>query len=249
MSAAKRRVNEVTPDHSVVYDLDVAKTFIRYARLVVARGYIFNTLGNMAIRVRHPGYPDGVLYTKPSGISLEEVEADGLVITDIPDGRLLHGRTPTSVGHQLNREILRLRPDANAVIHVHDDHTIAWLASGERKEIRPISLEFPYVLAKPPYIVPSSLDVEDDVSPIKNVIGGTNSLVMVRHGVTTIGRNISEAYHRLNAFTSEIRRIIMVETISKARGTTGEYLTEEEAAWMYHHAEKVIYPKIDEKNP
>jgi ribulose-5-phosphate 4-epimerase/fuculose-1-phosphate aldolase len=236
-------VNEVAPDSSVVFDLEIARTFIRYARMVVARGYIFNTLGNMAIRMPHPNYEDGVLYTKPSGISLEEVEPEDLVITDVPNGRLLHGTTPTSVGHQLNREILRLRPDCNAVIHVHDDHVIAWLASAGKKDIRPVSLEFPYVLAKPPYVVPSSLDVEDDVSPIKNFIADTNSLVMVRHGVTTLGRNISEAYHRLNSFTSEIRRIIMVETLSAAKGSTPDYLTGAEAAWMYEHAESVIYPR------
>jgi ribulose-5-phosphate 4-epimerase/fuculose-1-phosphate aldolase len=244
-SAATKRVNEVTPDPSVVFDLDVAKTFVRYARMVVARGYIYNTLGNMAIRVPHSAYPDGVLYTKPSGISLEEVEPEQLVITDIPDGRLLHGATPTSVGHQLNREILRLRPDAGAVIHVHDNHIIAWLAASEVKDIRPVSLEFPYVLAKPPYVVPSSLDVEDDVSPIKDFIANTNSLVMVRHGVTTLGRNISEAYHRLNSFASEIRRIVLVETLSAAKGTKPEYLTAAEAQWMYERAEGVIYPKSE----
>ena len=90
---------------------------------------------------------------------------DNVVVTDIPTPTLLHGTVPTSVGHNLNREILRLRPDINAVIHAHHDETIAFFAAGA-KELRILSLEFPYVMAIPPYIVPSHLDVENDVGPI-----------------------------------------------------------------------------------
>ena len=36
----------------------------------------------------------------------------------------------TTVGHQMNREMLRLRPDVNAVIHLHHDETIAFFAAG-----------------------------------------------------------------------------------------------------------------------
>jgi hypothetical protein len=44
-----------------------------------------------------------------------------------------------------------------------------------------LSLEFPYVMAKPPYLVASHLDVEQDVGPIKDFIEHTNSLVMENH--------------------------------------------------------------------
>jgi ribulose-5-phosphate 4-epimerase/fuculose-1-phosphate aldolase len=244
-SSVRSRVNECTPDPSVVFDRRVAELHVRYARMVVARGYIHNTLGNIAIRVRHPNYADGVLYTKPSGLSLEEVMPEDLVVTDVIDGRLLHGSVPTSVGHQLNREIMRLRPDVNAVIHVHDDATIALLASGVMDDLRGVSLEFPYVMCKPPHIVPSHLDVEEDVSPIREFIQETNSLVMKRHGISTLGRTVSEAYHRLNTITSEIRRMIMVAQLSKTFGTTPDYLSQAEMDWMYERGEKVIYPNFE----
>ena len=38
-----------------------------------------------------------------------------------------------------------------------------------------LSLEFPYVMAKPPYVVPSHLDVEQDVGPINDFIETTNT--------------------------------------------------------------------------
>ena len=229
----------------LAFDERVAHELLRYARLVVARGYVHNTLGNIAIRVPAAGFPHGVAYTKHAEISLEEMTIDNVVVTDIPTPALLHGTVSTSVGHNLNREILRLRPDINAVIHAHHDETIALFASGAVKELRVLSLEFPYVMAKPPYIVPSHLDVEADVGPIADFIAGTNSIIMENHGVTTLGRSVSEAYHRLNTLTSEVRRNILAEQLAALRGTEVHVLALDSVEWMYRHAESVIYPTRD----
>lgn len=229
-------------DTTVRFDEKIGNLLLAYARMVVARGYIHNSLGNIAIRVPHPGYAHGVAYTKHAGVSLEEMTLDHVVITDIPTERLLHGTIPTSVGHQLNREILRLRPEINGVVHVHHDETIAFFASRGFKELRVLSLEFPYVMAKPPYVVPSHINVELDVGPIQAFIAHTNSIIMENHGVTTLGRTISEAYHRLNTLTSEVRRNIRAEKLAAMKGTEVHYLGQPEVDWMYQHADDVIYP-------
>jgi ribulose-5-phosphate 4-epimerase/fuculose-1-phosphate aldolase len=177
-------------------------------------------------------------------VSLEEMTIDNVVVTDIPTPTLLHGRVPTSVGHNLNREILRLRPDIGAVIHVHHDETVAFFAAGA-KALRVLSLEFPYVMAMPPHVVPSHLDVENDVGPIADFIAHTNSLVMESHGVTTLGRSLSEAYHRLNTLTSEIRRNVLAEQLAAVRGHDVHVLAPDAVDWMYRYAESVIYPSRD----
>jgi len=232
----------MTPD--VRFDTAVAEQLLTYARRVVARGYIHNSLGNIAVRVPHPAFPHGVAYTKHAEVSLEEMTIDNVVVTDIPTPTLLHGTVPTSVGHNLNREILRLRADINAVIHVHHDETIAFFAAGA-KELRVLSLEFPYVMAMPPHIVPSHLDVENDVGPIADFIARTNSLVMENHGLTTLGRSLSEAYHRLNTLTSEMRRNVLAEQLAALRGADVHALAPDAVDWMYRYAESVIYPSRD----
>jgi hypothetical protein len=80
-------------------DQVVAQLLLRYAKLVVARGYVHNSLGNLVIRVPHPDFPHGVAYTKHAEVSLEEMTLDHVVITDIPTPQLLYGTMPTSVGH------------------------------------------------------------------------------------------------------------------------------------------------------
>ena len=231
---------------TVRFDKGVGQLLLRYAHMLVARGYVHNSLGNLAIRVPHPDFAHGVAYTKHAEVSLEEMTLDNVVITDIPTATLLHGRVPTSVGHNLNREILRLRPDIHAVIHVHHDETIALLASGALKELRILSLEFPYVMAKPRHIVPSHLDVEQDVGPVSDFIQDTNSVLMENHGVTTLGRTVSEAYHRLNTLTSEVRRNVMTTLLAVAAGAEIHAIAPDAVDWMYRHAESVIYPSRDE---
>lgn len=243
---AKPRTNDYTPDPSVEFDPKIAELMVRYGRMLAARGYIHNALGGIVVRARHPGYPDGVAYVKPAGISMEEVTADQIVITDIPEGRLLFREGRTSPGHQLNREILRLRPDINAVIHVHHDETIALLASGAFDTFKHCSITLPYILHKPPHIVQHDADIEQDTAPIKTFIQNTNCVLMKRHGLTALGRSVSDAYHRLNSVTAEIRRALMMETLAAGRGAKPTYVSDDEVKWMYATANRIALPYLDD---
>lgn len=237
------QVNEYTPDRSVKFDAAIADQYVLYAHRLAARGYVQSTLGGMVIRAPHPNHPDGIAYVKPAGISLEEMSVDDLVITDIPHGRILYGKAATSVGHQMNREILRLRPDVNCVIHLHHDETIALLAAG-CDEIRSFSLTMSYLMQKPLAYLPAHLNVEEDVAPIKTFIQDTNCIVMKRHGITVLGRTVSECYHRVNVYHAEVKRQIMVELLCAAKGTQPEYLGKEEMQWMYARGDGVVYPQL-----
>ncbi len=241
--APRYRVNEHTPDSRVVFDRALGETYVTYARRLNARGLVQSTLGGMAIRAVHPDHEHGVCYAKPQGVSLEEVEVDDLVITDIPYGRILYGERATTVGHQMNREILRLRPDINCVVHLHHDETIAFLAAGFQ-EIRSTSLTFSYLMQKPAAYLPAHLNVEEDVGPIKDFIADTNCIIMRRHGFTVLGRTISEAYHRTTVLVAEVKRNIIVETLAAARGSTPEYLSKEDMAWMMRQGDAVVYPTL-----
>ena len=223
-----------------MFDGSVGALFLTYAARLVARGYVHNTLGNLAIRVPHPDHEHGVVYTKHAGVSLEEATLEHIVITDVPTPHLLHGSRPTSVGHQLNREILRLRPDVNAVIHVHHDESIAFFAG--RRELQVLSLDFPLVMGAPIHVLPSHVNVELDVAPLRDFIDGTNAIVMENHGVTTFGRTVSEAYHRLNTLAAEVRRNITALTLGAATGEKPAAVDAESIEWAYRHGDSVIYP-------
>lgn len=239
-------VNELTPDPKVRFDPKVSKSYVTYAHRLAARGLVNSSVGSMVIRVPHPDYEHGICYAKPQGVSLEEIEVEDLVITDIPFGRILAGDKATTVGHQMNREMLRLRPDTNAVIHLHHDEMIAFMAAGY-EEIRSFSLTFGYLMQKKPHYLPASVNVEEDVAPIKTFIQDTNCIIMKRHGFTVLGRTVSEAYHRTCVLVSEIKRNIIVEQLCAANGKTPEYITDEELEHMFRHGDAVMYPKVVKK--
>ena len=54
------RVNELAHDADVTLDGSLAEMYLKYAGLLVARGYVQSSLGNMVIRAPHPNYSDGV---------------------------------------------------------------------------------------------------------------------------------------------------------------------------------------------
>ena len=58
----------------------------------------------------------------------------------------------------------------------------------------------------------------------------------------TLGRTISEAYHRLNTLTAEVRRCIVAEQIAALKGTRPAYRSRAEIEEMYRFAERIIYP-------
>jgi L-fuculose-phosphate aldolase len=99
------------------------------------------------------------------------------------------------------------------------------------------------VLGKPVHYVPGHVDVEADVSGVKDFIQGTNTVVLVGHGITSMGRNLSEAYHRLNTLTAEVRRNIQAELLALAKGSRPAYRSQAELDHMYRFAEAIIYPK------
>jgi hypothetical protein len=67
---------------------------------------------------------------------------------------------------------------------------------------------------QPAYSVPADVDIEADARRIETFIADTNCLVLIGHGVATLGRTISEAYHRLPSFTSEVQRNIVAEELA-----------------------------------
>ena len=115
--------------------------------------------------------------------------------------------------------------------------------SGAPPEFNVLSLDPPFVLGKPVHFVPAHVDVEADVSSVADFIQDTNSIVLVGHGLTTLGRNISEAYHRLNTLTAEVRRCIVAEQHRRAQGHDGRPTARSaEIEEMYRFAERIIYP-------
>ena len=240
-------------------DQKILDEIVKYAKMLSMRGYVSNTLGTIAIRAQHPHRPEeSVVYTKRAEISLEEMAQDDVAVTSIPNqyeiatrgGELLCGDIAPSVGHQLNLEIFRYRPDISAIIHVHPEAIIAFSAAGHDK-FEYISADLPLVMGKPVYVLPQNVNVELDVTEVKDFIEGTNAVILQSHGVTVLGRymgtkeigsHVSEAYNRLSTLVRDVRAFMKADIGAKLEGRKVQVITPDEVEDMFRQADKVIYP-------
>ena len=232
------------------FNRDIAAEILKYAAWLAGRGYIANTLGNIAVRAPHAdGSASEVIYTKHMGVSLEEATIENIVVTDIEKGNLVYGKTPPSVGHVMNRTIYKHRPDANAVIHCHVNEVIAYFSTTQERTFRYISADAALVMGKPVLVLSPNINVEQDAEILETVIGTTNCIIMPNHGVTTLGRNLSEAYHRMNTMTAELKRITLALQVAAATNKDVQWISEGETQQMYDMADELIYghqsPAVD----
>jgi L-fuculose-phosphate aldolase len=222
-------------------DENLVREFLRYARFLVGRGYVCNTLGNIAMRAGAAGSPAGdLVYTKHRGVSLEEMSTENVVVTNLA-GEMVHGTVPTSVGHQMNRRILELRPDVNCVMHAHIDHVIGYFSVLDDMPLELISADAALVLQAPVEVLEPSVNIESDVTLIESFVDSTNCIVMPNHGVTTMGRSASEAYHRMTTLSAEVARIVTAGHVANLWGRKIKYVSAEETAEMYAAGGTVIY--------
>lgn len=231
------------------FDERTAKQLLAYADWLSRRGYVMNTLGNIALRVKHSSDPEhGVIYTKQKGVSLEEMGLENVVVTDVTAGHLLYGKTPPSIGHIMNRTIFRLRPDINAVIHVHPNEVIAYFSATGARELKYVSADTALILSEPAWVLEPNINVEIDASLLEDFAHKTNCIIMPNHGVTTLGRNISEAYHRMTSAVAEVQRTILALQIAANIGREVNWISEASVQKMYADAEMVIYGAPDAEN-
>lgn len=186
---------------------------------------------------------------------------EDIAVTSIPTqyeeatraGELFLGKNAPSVGHQLNLEIFRHRPDIAAIIHVHPEVVLAYSASGHT-DFGYISADLPLVMGKPVHVLPADVNVELDVAKVKDFIGGTNAIILLGHGVTVLGRkvpkispnelpeHVAEAYHRLNTLLRDLRAYMLAETHGRLRREAVRVIPKKEVEAMFRMADKVIYP-------
>jgi L-fuculose-phosphate aldolase len=173
-------------------ETDLRSAIVKAGRLMQAREYVDGTAGNLSARLG----PDRILAT-PSGLVKGELTPEDLIVVD-SDGLLVSGRPglrPTSE-LAMHLEAYRRRPDVNAVVHAHPITAVALSIAGISLEecVIPEAIVFLGLVPTTPYATPSS---DENRRAISNVIVDHDALILRYHGSLTVGRDVQEAYLRL----------------------------------------------------
>lgn len=164
--------------------------FCDLGRRVWQREYIAANDGNFSARLGADRY-----LATPTLVSKGFMHPEDLVIID-GEGRLLEGRRNPTSELRLHLEVYRARADVNAVVHVHPPFATAFaiLQAPVPKcvlaEVEVSLGEIPIV----PYATPGTAEFAQAIRPL---VGDFQAFLLANHGAVTLGRDIEEAYFRM----------------------------------------------------
>ena len=146
---------------------------VRCGRLMVARGLVLGTEGNVSARSS-----SGFVVT-PSGVPYDSVEEEDLIEMDL-SGAVLDGRLEPSSEWRVHAAIYRARPDVHAIVHTHSPAATSW---SEREQ----PLDDVLVAAFAP------TGTEALAENAVEALSTTDAVLLANHGAVGVGANLDEA--------------------------------------------------------
>lgn len=178
---------------SVFTDVEVREQIIEVGRKMYERGFVASNDGNISAKNR-----DGDIWMTPTGVSKGELTHDMLVKID-GAGNMLEGSRKISSETKMHLRLYSDREDILAVTHAHcvaaTSFAIARIPLNCR--VYPEALVNLGDVPVAEYATPGSWDVPESVSPYAKA--GYRAVLLANHGPLTWGRDLREAFFRLEA--------------------------------------------------
>ena len=156
--------------------------------MAVAQGLVRASGGNLSARL--PG-EDTFLVTG-AGTWLDRLTREDFALVSL-DGEVVQGPAPSSEW-KLHARTYRVRPDVNAVVHVHPQHAVLVDAMGA--PIRFLSLDHAHYvrsIGTVPYAPNGSDELADTAAEQAR---RHNCVVLSHHGCSTMGPDVGMAFRR-----------------------------------------------------
>ncbi len=169
----------------------IRREMVHWIRKVWARGWVANHDGNLTCRL--PGHR---YLATPTSFSKDEIREDDLLVLD-RHGNKLQGRWRAFSEKSMHLMAYHVRDDAQAVLHAHPPTTTGLSVAGI--DVDPTIIAEAVVsigdrIPTIPFALPGS---ESQLETIGQCLPFYDALVLGRHGVLTVGKDIEQAYLRM----------------------------------------------------
>ncbi|MCO4761076.1 MAG: class II aldolase/adducin family protein [Myxococcales bacterium] len=153
--------------------------------------------GNLSVRVGH-----NRILTTPSACHKGRLQPSDIVAVDLSGAPLGSGRPSSEI--TLHTAAYRARDDIGAVIHAHPPMATAYqLAGGQLSDVFVSEVIFAFgQVATAPYTTPTTADVAATLGPYLSCY---DVIMMPRHGSVTLGKDLMQAFLRLDALEHSAR--------------------------------------------
>ena len=208
-------------ENSVKYpaDKEAKEAILEAGRRMYARGLVASNDGNISCKVSATE-----LWATPTGVSKGFMTEDMLVKMDI-NGNVLEGNLKPSSEMKMHLAIYRENPEAIAVTHAHPPVSTAFAVAGEPLE-SPVLQEFIVQIGTVPvakYAPPGSVELAESVVPFCKT---HNGVLLANHGVVTWGKDVMNAYFRLESVEYYATIMLYTNIIGKRRELSDEQIAE-----------------------
>lgn len=171
-------------------DIELRAKLALGCRILAMEGHGDVIWGHMS--VRDPNNPEQY-WMKANGVGLEEISEDDLVLLDYA-GNKVAGMRQRHNEFPIHAEIMRRRPDVNAVVHTHP--TLPTVLGSSGHTIKPVTHEGCYFY---PPTIPLYTDMTDLIvtrdqgEAVASSLGVHKALFLLNHGIVIASATIEEA--------------------------------------------------------
>lgn len=173
-------------------DYEAKKQIIEIGKRMYDKGFVASNDGNISCKVG-----PNIIWTTPTGVSKGFMTPDMLVKMNF-DGKVLMGKLKPSSEVKMHLRVYNENPDVMAVTHAHPPVATSFAIAGISLD-RAILPEAVVNLGSVPiahYATPGSQDVPDSIAPYCK---SHNAVLLANHGALSWGKDLTEAYHRLES--------------------------------------------------
>jgi L-fuculose-phosphate aldolase len=173
-------------------DFEAKNAIIDIGKRMYTKGFVAANDGNITCRVG-----PNAIWATPTGVSKGFMKPEMLVKMDL-SGKVLQGSAKPSSEVKMHLRVYEENPEVMGVTHAHPPMATAFAVAGIGLE-KPILTEGVTNLGVVPvakYATPGTQEVPDSIAPF---VKGYNAVLLANHGALSWGRDVYEAFFRLES--------------------------------------------------
>ncbi|MFZ0589779.1 MAG: class II aldolase/adducin family protein [Bryobacteraceae bacterium] len=183
---------------------------IRVCRLIYEKGWVAANDGNVSVRLAE----NRILCT-PTSISKGMVSSGDLIVCDL-NGNKIEGRLDRTSEIAMHNTIYCLRPDVWGVVHAHPPVATGFATAGRAldKALLPEVVIHLGAVPLASYGLPGTPALTEGMIPL---IPNYDALLMENHGCVSYGRDVWQAFFRMEMVEHFARITFVAEMLGGAR--------------------------------
>ncbi len=188
---------------------------LRVCRLIYDKGWVAMNDGNVSIRL-----DDNRILCTPTAISKGFVQPEDLIVCDLRGSRVEGNRDGTSE-IAMHLTIYSLRPDVRSIVHAHPPTATGFAVAGRALD-KAMLPEVVIQLGAVPlasYGLPGTAALSDGMLPY---IPQYDAILLENHGCTAYGRDVWEAFFRMEMVEHLARITFVAEMLGGAQALPRE---------------------------